>query len=235
MGVGSNSGKSATYRHTNSTVFIISQYLAARSTISTLLRTSTFAMMWPTEMQNNKDAMYRAYGGMYKNQQDFEKHLRKCRKRKHSCLLYKANQPNLECTYTEIMAGDIPKGFKMLFGARDKQQQQQQQQQEQQQQAPVPIGLQNLPQYGQPQQQSQFQPQATQGLSYLQGLQQQQQPQMNYTNMYQSPSMNYGGGMGQYNGYNGYNGYNNNYSNPYNRQYGMNYTSLGSNLLSSYP
>jgi hypothetical protein len=162
----------ACYRHTNTTVFIDSQYLAARSAVSTLLRSSTtFAFMWPSIQESSLMAMHAAYGGVYKNQEDFKFALLRCKQEKHSCLLYKALQPTLEDTYLQFKAGFVPSGFRMTFGPGGGQQQGEQQGEQQQQHSQV--GLQNI-QYI-PQQQQQMQPQ--------------QQPQQWTPNFYQQPQM----------------------------------------------
>ncbi|MDR3550793.1 MAG: hypothetical protein P4L31_05225, partial [Candidatus Babeliales bacterium] len=162
----------STYRHTSTSVFIISQMLASRATISTLLRNSTtFAMMWPSISKNNIDAMYAAYGGVYDSLEEFKKALLKCKKRKYSCLLYKALQKKKN-TYTAIIAEEVPP-FKMTFGAGAAPNQQQQQQQQE-----SPIGLQNIQTLPPPQQQQ-----------MQQQLQPQQQQQQWTPNFYQQPQM----------------------------------------------
>ncbi len=106
----------STYRHTNTSIFIMSQYLASRQSVNTLLRNcTTFALMWPSISKNNLQAMYNAYGGVFENEEEFKRELLKCKNVKHTCLLYKALQPSKDETYCTLLAGDIPKDFQMVY------------------------------------------------------------------------------------------------------------------------
>jgi len=106
----------STFRHTNTTIFITSQYLASRQSINTLLRSCTnFAMMWPSISKNNLQAMYNAYGGVFDSDAEFKAELLKCKNDKHSCLVYKSMQPSKAETYCSIKAQEIPKDFKMVY------------------------------------------------------------------------------------------------------------------------
>ena len=108
----------STFRHTNTYPIILTQYLAASRSVSTLLRNCTnIAMMWPQSLENSLKAMYAAYGQMCESYDDFVEELNKCRERKYSCLVYK-NDPdfiNKGQAYNRIMAQDFPQEFRCLF------------------------------------------------------------------------------------------------------------------------
>lgn len=116
----------STFRHTNTSILILTQYMAASRSVSTLLRNCTnYAFMWPQSLENSLEAMHSAYGQMFKridksdksSYDQFCEALDKCRQRKYSCLVYK-NSPdiiNKEQAYTRIKASEFPQNFKMVF------------------------------------------------------------------------------------------------------------------------
>lgn len=106
----------ANYRHTNTSIFILQQFLAASRSVSTLLRNCTsIAMMWPSILKHNVDACYRAYGGVAGLQENFEGNfLNPENAAPYSCLVYKANCER-DYTYVRAGAGETPDDFKMIF------------------------------------------------------------------------------------------------------------------------
>lgn len=107
----------ATHRHTKTTIFMLTQQLTAAKSVSTVLRANTsYALIWPSAMQNVLDGLWKSYGQFYKFV-DFKKELDECRKRKYSCLVFK-NSPDhttAEESYTRIKApADIP-DFELRF------------------------------------------------------------------------------------------------------------------------
>lgn len=124
LGVLSNGGYSevgffenwiATYRHTSTTIFILTQYLAAQRSTSTLLRNcTTHAIMWPQCNANSVDAMHRAFGGIFPNKDQFKTALLSCRDTEFQALLYKKGFISVPESYQRISAGDV-KDFKLVF------------------------------------------------------------------------------------------------------------------------
>lgn len=108
----------STFRHTNTYPIILTQYMAASRSVSTLLRNCTnYAFLWPQSLENSLKAMYSAYGQMCENYDDFVEELNKCRQRKFSCLVYK-NNPDITTkrqAYCRIKASEFPQNFAVKF------------------------------------------------------------------------------------------------------------------------
>lgn len=107
----------ATHRHTRTTVFLLSQLLTAARSVSTVVRANTsYAMMFPTSMQNAIEGLWKNYGQMY-TMKDFKKELDKCRERKYSCLVF-SNNPDFttpEQAYHRICAPANVPDFELHF------------------------------------------------------------------------------------------------------------------------
>jgi hypothetical protein len=106
----------STHRHTNTTVFILSQLLTARGAVSTTMRANTsIALMWPTSNHQCLKGLYENFGGAMTREQ-FEKALDNCRKRKYSCLVLKNSPENrtVHEQFCEIVAGNVP-DFQIVF------------------------------------------------------------------------------------------------------------------------
>lgn len=108
----------STFRHTNTYPIILTQYMAASRSVSTLLRNCTnYAFLWPQSLENSLKAMHSAYGQMCENYDDFVEELNKCRSRKFSCLVYK-NNPDITTksqAYCRIKASEFPQNFSVVF------------------------------------------------------------------------------------------------------------------------
>jgi hypothetical protein len=108
----------STFRHTNTYPIILTQYMAASRSVSTLLRNCTnFAFLWPQSLENSLKAMHSAYGQMCESYDDFVQELNKCRERKYSCLVYK-NNPDITTkrqAYCRIKASEFPQNFACKF------------------------------------------------------------------------------------------------------------------------
>lgn len=107
----------STFRHTNTYPIILTQYMAASRSVSTLLRNCTnIALMWPQSLKNSLKSMYEAYGQMFDNYDEFCTELNKCRERKFSCLVYRNSNEFIDKgAYCRIKAGEFPQNFQVQF------------------------------------------------------------------------------------------------------------------------
>jgi len=107
----------STFRHTNTYPIILTQYMAASRSVSTLLRNCTnIAFMWPQSLKNSLQSMHAAYGQLFDSYDEFCAELNKCRERKFSCLVYR-NSPDYidKRAYCRIRAGEFPQNFSVQF------------------------------------------------------------------------------------------------------------------------
>lgn len=108
----------STHRHTRTTVFILSQLLTSRGSVSTTMRANTsFALMWPTPNHKNIKGLYENFGGSIESFKEFKDKLFACRQRPHSCLVLKNSIENTtpEEEFTTIVAAPFPKDFQLKF------------------------------------------------------------------------------------------------------------------------
>lgn len=77
----------ATYRHTNTTIFFVTQYLAQGS--STLLREcASYFFVFASKFERTLKGLYQAVGQMFPNYYEFLEVFKHATSRKHDCLLY---------------------------------------------------------------------------------------------------------------------------------------------------
>lgn len=107
----------STHRHTRTTIFILSQVLTAARSVSTVIRSNvSYAMMWPTAMENDLVGLHQSFGTMLKYA-EFKKMLDECRKRQYSCLVF-INDPRfttVEQAYRRIAAPASFPDFELKF------------------------------------------------------------------------------------------------------------------------
>ena len=109
-----------TYRHTNTSVFMLVQYLADPRGAGTFLRKCTkFAYMWPTMDGNDLESMFHAFGGTFgsgkQGQDKFRKALKKVMERDHACLVFRRGHKTVKESYVDLLAPEFPKDFKLEY------------------------------------------------------------------------------------------------------------------------
>ena len=107
----------STHRHTSTTVFMLSQLLTARGSVSTSVRANTsFALMWPTASKKDLKGLIDTYSGEM-TPQEFKDALSSCRSREFSCLVLKNSAKNVTVQeqFTTIKAGEFPEDFQLNF------------------------------------------------------------------------------------------------------------------------
>ena len=108
----------STHRHTRTSVYILSQMLTARGSVSTSMRANTsFAMLWPTNNKSNLKGLYDNYGGAFDKLANFAAALEGCRDREFSCLVLKNSVKHRTVAeqFTTIKAGKFPENFELKF------------------------------------------------------------------------------------------------------------------------
>lgn len=104
------------FRHYQITVLLATQYAAEGKSCSTLLRSITdCAFMFPSMMHNQVDAMFRAWGGYFKNPDELREALMKVKKEDHACLLYQKDKKVKEEAYLRFKCTPAPDDFAISF------------------------------------------------------------------------------------------------------------------------
>jgi len=106
----------STARHTNTHLFFLNQYIAAARNICTTLRNNTnIALMWKQPMEHSVINLFKAYGGYYKNVNEFKERLLDDNGRKYSCLVYRSGYNDKVGSYLRIEAREVPDNFAISF------------------------------------------------------------------------------------------------------------------------
>lgn len=78
-------------------------------------------------MEHSVVNLRKAYGGYYKNVDEFKKALLDDKGRKYSCLVYRNGYNDKVGSYLRIEAGKVPKDFAISFQPQQQEQEQRQQ------------------------------------------------------------------------------------------------------------
>ena len=108
------------FRQYNITVMIAAQYAAEAKGCSTLFRSvCDIAFMFPTLNLNQLEAMKNAWGGYYKNVEEFKQVMIGVKVKKHACLLFQKKMNSIRTAYKSFLCQQAP-DFKMNFDKKVK-------------------------------------------------------------------------------------------------------------------
>jgi hypothetical protein len=103
------------YRHYNVSLFITAQYLMSKTTATALREMVSYAFLFNTKFKNSLKGYYESFGGLFDNYDDFVRHFQKITKQKYHCMVYKADEDEIENNYVDYKAAEsIPK-FKLKY------------------------------------------------------------------------------------------------------------------------
>lgn len=95
-------------RHTQTSIFMSTQYVCAKGSISTIMREqTTFAFMFRTNNEDSLEALYRAYGGLFENYYTFKYYFQSItdgRLGNYVAMLYMDGEDNLKKNYIPVWA-----------------------------------------------------------------------------------------------------------------------------------
>ena len=95
----------ASFRHTSTSIFITAQYLQSKGGISTVLRECTnLGLIFNTKFKNSLKGLYEAYGQLFDCYDDFVRHFQTITKQRYHCMIYKADEEDIEYNYLDFCA-----------------------------------------------------------------------------------------------------------------------------------
>jgi hypothetical protein len=86
------------YRHTNTSIFLTSQYLMSKTTSTALREMVNYAFLWNSKFQNSLKA-YEAFGTLYSDKKEFFEDFQRITSEKYTCMVYDANEDDKELNY----------------------------------------------------------------------------------------------------------------------------------------
>jgi hypothetical protein len=87
------------YRHTNTSIFLTSQYLMSKTTSTALREMVNYAFLWNSKFQNSLKAYYEAFGTLYSDKKEFFEDFQRITSEKYTCMVYDANEDDKELNY----------------------------------------------------------------------------------------------------------------------------------------
>ena len=108
----------AIYRHYNLSIYFVSQYLSGFGSSTLLREVTTASFVFQTQFENSLKVLYKAFGGILGDYDEFKALVQKVGEKKHHCVLYIANQNTKEDTYFDFMASKVP-DFKVNFASNN--------------------------------------------------------------------------------------------------------------------
>jgi hypothetical protein len=104
------------FRHTNTSIIMTAQYLMGAKSVSTCLQECTnVAFIFNTKFKNSKKALYEAYGQLFDNYDAFCEAFQRITATRFHCMVYNANEDDLEKNYLDFSAPkEIPE-YKIKF------------------------------------------------------------------------------------------------------------------------
>jgi len=113
-----------TYRHTNTTVFLASQFPTAISTLAREL--ISYAFVYRTQSEQGISALFKSIGGECDNLKHFTQVLQSATSKDYHCLLYNPKGKTFKENYMTYLAPTFKKSkkpmFKLTFGNAEKEQ-----------------------------------------------------------------------------------------------------------------
>ena len=105
----------ATYRHTNTSVFLTIQYMLNRTASTALREMVSYSFLWNTKFKNSLKGYFEAFFQLYDSYDDFVRDFQRITKVKFQCVIYCADIDELADNYIPYTApADIP-NFKLLY------------------------------------------------------------------------------------------------------------------------
>jgi hypothetical protein len=103
------------YRHTNTSIFITAQYLLSKSTATSLREMINYAFLFNSKQKNSLKGYYEAFGQLYEKYDYFVHEFQRITKQKYHCMVYNANQDELEENYLDYVANEKTPVFKLKY------------------------------------------------------------------------------------------------------------------------
>ena len=98
----------ACFRHYNISIYFVSQYLSGFGSSTLLREITTGAFIFPTQFENSLKVLYKAFGGILGDYDEFKALIQRIGEQEHHCVLYIANQKSKETTYYDFIASKVP-------------------------------------------------------------------------------------------------------------------------------
>jgi len=105
----------ATYRHTNTSVFLTTQYMLNRTASTALREMVSYSFLWNTKFKNSLKGYYEAFAQLYDSYEDFVEDFQNKTKVKYQCVVYDSSVDELEDNYTTYLAPSTVPEFKLMY------------------------------------------------------------------------------------------------------------------------
>jgi ABC-type dipeptide/oligopeptide/nickel transport system ATPase component len=104
------------FRQYKLTIFFSAQYAPDSKGSCTAMRACTnIAFMFPSTMKNQVEAMFRAWGGYFDNEEEFKRALIQVERRQYACLLFQKGMKEKKKAYMSFKVNPPPENFKIKF------------------------------------------------------------------------------------------------------------------------
>jgi hypothetical protein len=103
------------YRHTNTSIFLTAQYLLSKSTATSLREMVNYAFLYNSKQKNSLKGYYEAFGQLYDSYDEFVAKFQSITKQKYHCMVYNANEDEIEKNYIDFCAPEKIPEFKLKY------------------------------------------------------------------------------------------------------------------------
>jgi hypothetical protein len=103
------------FRHTNTSIFLTAQYLLSKSTATSLREMVNYAFLYNSKQKNSLKGYYEAFGQLFDSYDDFVAKFQAITKQKYHCMVYNANEDEIENNYLDYVAPEKIPEFQLKY------------------------------------------------------------------------------------------------------------------------
>lgn len=105
----------ATYRHTNTSIYLTVQYMMNKTASTALREMVSYSFLWNTKFKNSLKGYYDAFGQLYDSYDEFVEDFQRITSQKYTCVIYDANCDSLQDNYIAYTAPETIPNFKLTY------------------------------------------------------------------------------------------------------------------------